>query len=218
MALTKSNKLGEDIYKKEVFYIDTKGLVDSLYSEASEFKSFLSRDLSRKIVSDLDSLLESEEENVVKKGKAKGKKNGKSGIGNLLKGNGKIREPVISFFSDKAATIRSEIEKIERDTDIRRRIHREFQCLIKKDKKEIERWLQEMSLYSPGIKHSIDQRRLSLELELIGLGKEKRISKLSLWKDLVFLRRELRELTFELQALRRIAELVENGGKDDMAG
>ena len=48
--------------KKEVFYIDTKSLTDSLYSEPDEFKSFLSQDLSRKIVSNLDSLLESEEE------------------------------------------------------------------------------------------------------------------------------------------------------------
>jgi len=32
MALTRSNRLGDDIYKKEVFYIDTKSLTYSLTS------------------------------------------------------------------------------------------------------------------------------------------------------------------------------------------
>jgi hypothetical protein len=83
---------------------------------------------------------------------------------------------------------------------------------------KIKRLLHEISLYSPGTKHSVDIRRLDLEREIIGLRKELRISKLSLWKDLVFLRRELREMVFEYQALKRMADLVENGGKNDVAG
>jgi hypothetical protein len=74
----------------------------------------------------------------------------------------------------------------------------------------MKRLLHEISLYSPGMKHSIDLRRLDLERKMLGLRKEPRLSKLSMWRDLVSLRRELRELMFEFQALQRMAELVEN--------
>ncbi|MGB7295229.1 MAG: hypothetical protein WBC70_06520 [Candidatus Aminicenantales bacterium] len=94
----------------------------------------------------------------------------------------------------------------------RKRIHVEFQDFIQADFREVKRLLHEISLYSPGTKHSIDLRRLDLERETLGLRKELRMSRLSLWKDLVFLRRELREIIFECQALKRMAELVENGG------
>lgn len=210
MVLTKSNKLGEDIYKKEVFYIDTKGLSYSLYDDSSDFRSFLSRDLSKKIVDGLDSLLDNGNES--KTGKSKRKKDANSDFGALLKGNGKLRKPVISFFSDKAKVLKDEIEKINRDAEERKRIHVEFHDFIQADFREVKQLLHEISLYAPGTKHSIDLRRLDLERETLGLRKELRMSRLSLWKDLVFLRRELREIIFEYQALKRMAELVENGG------
>lgn len=214
MALTKSNKLGEDIYKKEVFYIDTKSLTDSLYSDAPEFKSSLSRDLSRKLVDDLDSFLTEEDSE-----KTKSKRRKPSPVNGKILSNPKFRKPVISFFSDKAKVLKEEIEKINLDMEIRKKIHRTVLDDICKGVKEIRRLLQEISLYSPGTKHSIDIRRLDLEREIMSLGKEKRMTKLSLWKDLVFLRRELRETIFEYQALQRMSELVENGGnKNDVAG
>ena len=110
------------------------------------------------------------------------------------------------------------VEKINLDVEIRKKIHRKSLVDICKDVKEVKRMLQELFLYSPGTKHSIDIRRMDLERALIGLSKEKRITKLTLWKDLVFLRRELREILFEYSALQRISELVENGGKNDVAG
>ena len=215
MTLTKSNKLGEDIYKKEVFYIDTKNLNESLYSEATEFKSALSRDFSKKIVDDLELLFEDENEIARPK---KGKKGGDVRIGQLLKSNGKLRKPVVSFFSDKAKVLREEIERINSDAEARKKLHCKIEKRIKKDKEELDRLLLEISLYAPGTKHSIDIRRIDLEREALGLGKELRISKISLWRDLVMLRRELREIVFEYQALKRMAELVENGGNNDLAG
>ncbi len=216
MTLTKSNKLGEDIYKKEVFYIDTKSLNDSLYSEVTEFKSSLSRDFSRKIVNDLELLFEDESESKIRT--KKGKKSEDIRIGNLLKSNGKLRKPVISFFSDKAKVLCEEIERINSDAEARNKLHCKIEKRIKKDKEELDRLLLEISLYAPGTKHSIDIRRIDLEREALGLGKELRISKISLWRDLVMLRRELREIVFEYQALKRMAELVENGGNNDLAG
>jgi len=215
MVLTKSNKLGEDIYKKEVFYIDPKA-ADSLYSEIVEFRSSLSRELQSKFVSDLDSLLETENGNNGKKSKKRNKNN--SGLGKLVNNNQKLRKPVITFFTDKARVLREEIVKINKDMKVREEIYKQFFDFIQQDVKETKRLLHELSLYSPGTKHSIDIRRLDLEREIIGLRKELRISKLSLWKDLVFLRRELREIIFEYQALKRMGELVENGGKNDVSG
>jgi hypothetical protein len=198
-------------YYQPKLYIDTKSLTYSLYEEGTEFRSFLSRDLSKKFVDGLDSLLDNG--NGEKKGRVK-KRNGQNGsdVGALLKGNGKIKKPVISFFSDKAKILKEEIEKINQDMEARKVIHRETQQDVFADSKEIKRLLQEISLYSPGTKHSIDLRRIELEREMLGLRKELRISGLSLWKDIVMLRRELREIIFEYQALKRMAELVENGG------
>jgi hypothetical protein len=48
---------------------------------------------------------------------------------------------------------------------------------------------------------------------MLSLRKERRLAEISLWKDLVFLRREMREIVFEYQALKRMAELVENGSR-----
>lgn len=205
----------DEWYYQPKIYINPKN-ADPLYSETVEFRSSLSREMSKKFLENLDSMLEEEEES--DKGKAKGRKNRDSDLGKLLNNNHKLNRPVISFFSDKARVLKEEIEKINLDVEVRRKIHREFQEFIQKDKKDIKRLLHEISLYSPGMKHSIDMRRLDLEREIIGLRKELRISKLSLWKDLVFLRRELREIIFEYQALKRMAELVENGGANDVSG
>lgn len=205
----------DEWYYQPRIYINSKS-ADELYSETIEFRSSLSREMSKKFLDDLDSFLEEGEE--PKTGKSKKRKNNDSGIGKLLRNNGNLRKPVISFFSDKAKVLKEEIDKINHDMEERKRIHKEAQCNVKKDAKELERLLFEISLYSPGTKHSIDIRRIDLERELMGLGKELRLSKLSLWKDFVFLRRELREIIFEYQALKRMAVLVENGGGNDVAG
>lgn len=210
--LTQFNAEKDQWYYQPKIYINTRSL-DSLYSESIEFKSSLSRDLSRKLVSDLDSFLEEEDETI----KPRGRKKVNSGIGKILRNNGKLRKPVVSFFSDKAKVLRDEIERINSDADARKKLQCKIEKRIKKDKDELDRLLLEISLYAPGMKHSIDIRRIDLERESLGLGKELRISKISLWRDLVMLRRELREIVFEYQALKRMAELVENGGNDDLA-
>ena len=209
-------KLAQFDTEKDEWYYQPKICINPksaevLYDDSLEFRSSLSRDLSKKIVSHLDSLLENGN-GERKTGKLKRRDGDDSGMGALLKANGKIRRPVISFFSDKAKVLREEIEKINADVEERKRLHRETKEDICADAKEIKRLLQEISLYAPGTKHSIDLRRIELEREMLGLRKELRISGLSLWKDIVMLRRELREIIFEYQALKRMAELVENGG------
>jgi len=206
----------DEWYYQPKIYINPRS-EDDLYSETIEFRSSLSRDMSKKFLEDLDSFLEEDDE--PKKGKSKSRKNNNSGIGRLLKSNGKLKKPVVSFFSDKARVLKEEIEKINRDICVRRKIQRNSNQEIGKDLKQVRRLLHEISLYAPGMKHSIDIRRMDLEREIIGLSKELRTSKLLLWKDIVFLRRELREIIFEYQALKRMSELVENGGgANDVSG
>ena len=206
----------DEWYYQPKIYINHK-TTDELYSDTVEFRSSLSRDMSRKFLENLDSILEEEED--VDKGKTKKRNNKNSELGKHINENHKLKKPVISFFSDKAKVLKGEIEKINQDMNERRQIHKDSTCHVKKDLKDTERLLQEISLYAPGTKHSIDIRRMDLEREIIGLRKELRISRLSLWKDLVFLRRELREIIFEYQALKRMAELVENGdGGHDVSG
>lgn len=213
--LSQFNLEKDEWYHQPKIYINPKS-ADTLYSETIEFKSSLSRDLSRKLVDGLDSLIE--EENGVEKGKPKDRKNKNSGLGKLLNGNQKLRKPVISFFSDKARVISQEIDKLNEYVETRKTIHKNSVEDMKEDLKELKRLLNEVSLYSPGTKHSIDIRRLDLEREMLGLRKELRISEISLFKDILFLRNTQREMVFEYQALKRMAELVENGGKNDLAG
>jgi len=205
----------DEWYYQPKIYINPKSS-DILYDESIEFRSSLSRDLSKKIVDSLDSLLETNNEK--KTGKPNKPSANGSDFGALLRANGKIRRPVISFFSDKAKVLKEEIEKINADAEERKRLQKETKEDICADSKEVRRLLQEISLYSPGTKHSIDLRRIELEREMLGLRKESRVAGLSLWKDIVMLRRELREILFEYQALKRMAELVENGGKNGLAG
>jgi len=193
-------------YYQPKIYIDTKS-ADALYEERIEFRSSLSRELAKKVVDSLDVLLDEDE----KGGKVKRK--GEANFAGILKANGKIRKPVVSFFADKARVLREEIEKINAEADERRRLHSEMKSMIEADLKEVKRLLSEISLYAPGTKYSIDLRRIELEREMLSLRKERRLAEISLWKDLVFLRREMREIVFEYQALKRMAELVENGGR-----
>lgn len=202
----------DEWYYQPKVYINPKS-ADPLYSETIEFKSSLSRDLSSKFVRELDLLLE--DENEEEKGKPKkGKSNGTKKI---LNGSQKLRKPVISFFSDKASTISKEIEKLNSYIDLRKKIHKNSTEKIIQDIDSLRRFLKEIALYAPGTKHSIDIRRLDLEREMLGLRKELRISEISLFKDILFLHNTGRELIFEYQALKRMSELVENGGKNDMA-
>jgi len=201
------------VYRKETFYIDTRSLTDSLYSESMDFRSSLSRDLSSKFVKELDLLLEDENEEE----KGEPKKSKSNSAGKILNGNQKLRKPVISFFSDKAATISGEIDKLDNYIDLRKAIHKKSLERITQDIESLRRFLKEIALYAPGTKHSIDIRRLDLEREMLGLRKELRISELSLFKDILFLRNTQREMIFEYQALKRMSELVENGGKNDLA-
>jgi len=197
----------DEWYYQPKIYINPKS-ADSLYSETLEFKSSLSRDLSSKFVQELELLLENENEPE----KGKPKKNKNNGIGKILNGNKKLRKPVISFFSDKAATISREIDKLNRYIETRMGIHKKSAEQITEDIESLMRFLKEIALYAPGTKHSIDIRRLDLEREMLGLRKELRIAEISLFKDILFLRNTQREMIFEYQALKRMGELVENGG------
>jgi hypothetical protein len=193
-------------YYQPKIYIDTKS-AESLYEEKIEFRSSLSRELAKKVVDSLDVFLEEDE----KGGKVKRKSEGN--FAGILKANGKVRKPVVSFFADKARVLREEIEKINGEAEERKRLHSEMKSMIEADLKEVKRLLADISLYAPGTKHSIDLRRIELEREMLSLRKERRLAEISLWKDLVFLRREMREIVFEYQALKRMAELVENGSR-----
>ena len=206
----------DEWYYQPKIYINPKS-ADPLYDESLEFRSSLSRDLSKKIVSHLDSLLENGN-NERKNGKPKRRNGDNSGMATLLKANGKIRRPVISFFSDKAKVIKEELERLNNYLEMRKAIHERSMANIQEDVEALKRFLKEISLYAPGTKHSIDIRRLDLEREVLGLRKELRFSEISLFKDVLFLRNTQREMVFEYQALKRMAELVENGGKNDVAG
>jgi len=199
-------------YEQPRIYINLKS-AEPLYSDAIEFRSSLSRELSRKLVDGLDSLIE--QENGEEKGKPKKGKN--NGIIKILNGNQKLRKPVISFFSDKARVIKEELERLNNYLEMRKAMHERSVENIREDVEALKRFLKEISLYAPGTKHSIDIRRLDLEREVLGLRKEQRISEISLFKDILFLRNTQREMVFEYQALKRMAELVENGGKNDVA-
>jgi hypothetical protein len=80
----------DECYYQPKIYINPKS-ADPLYYDTVEFHSSLSRDMSRKFLDNLDSMLEEEDES--EKGKSKRRKNNNSGLGKILNGNQKLRKP-----------------------------------------------------------------------------------------------------------------------------
>lgn len=79
----------------------------------------------------------------------------------------------------------------------------------------IDRELGRISHWSPGYKPSADRRRSDLENQVERLLTEQREHRLSLWRDLGEMRKELRLLVREYRKAKRRQDLLQYGEKDD---
>jgi hypothetical protein len=79
----------------------------------------------------------------------------------------------------------------------------------------VERELGRVSHWSPGYKPSADRRRSDLENQLERLLTEQREHRLSLWRDLEAMRKELRLLVKEYRKAKRRQNLLQYGENND---
>lgn len=79
----------------------------------------------------------------------------------------------------------------------------------------VDRELNRVSHWSPGYKPSADRRRSDMENQLERLLTEQREHRLSLWRDLGEMRKELRLLVREYRKAKRRQDLLQYGEKDD---
>ena len=140
--LTQFDTEKDEWYYQPKIYINPKS-AEPLYSETIEFKSSLSRDMSRKFLDNLDSMLEEDDES--EKGKTRKKRNDKnSDLGEIINSNHKLRKPVISFFCDKARVIKEELEKLNNYLETRKEIHERSVANIQEDIEVLKRFLKEL--------------------------------------------------------------------------
>ncbi|MFX1517258.1 MAG: hypothetical protein ACFFC6_13220 [Promethearchaeota archaeon] len=108
------------------------------------------------------------------------------------------------FFSDKIELIKQAITEIISEMKTRQALNRVFIHRIDSIIDNFTHELNELKHWTLGNNASIETRRIHLEKELLQLEKEKRSNNLSCWKDLLWLKKDLREAVIEYKSLTRM--------------
>lgn len=112
------------------------------------------------------------------------------------------------FFSDKIELIKQAITETISEMKIRQELNSVFIQLIDSKINNFLHELRELKHWTLGNNASIEARRIHLEKELLQLEKEKRINNLSCWKDLLWLKKDLREAVSEYKSLMRMKSIL----------
>jgi len=114
-------------------------------------------------------------------------------------------------------------QTFEQDVDLLRKWIREIQVQLKargdlrdyflneldENVSHLYDYIHDIKHWEPGYKPSVDQRRSSLERELLDLREERRTQVLSFWRDVSDLEKELRTLEQEYEKAKRRKELLD---------
>lgn len=112
------------------------------------------------------------------------------------------------FFSDKIELIKQAITETIFEMKTRQGLNSVFIQLIDSKIDNFLHELRELKHWTLGNNPSIEARRIHLEKELLQLEKEKRINNLSCWKDLLWLKKDLREAVSEYKSLMRMKNVL----------
>jgi hypothetical protein len=112
------------------------------------------------------------------------------------------------FFFDKIDLIRQAILETISEMKNRRKLNQLFILGIDSKLVGLLHNLEELKHWSLGNNASIETRRIHLEKEVLQLEKEKRINNLNCWRDLLLLKKDLREALGEYKSLMRFKEIV----------
>ncbi len=113
-----------------------------------------------------------------------------------------------AFFFDKIERIRQVIVETIFEMKNRQRLNESFIQGIDSKIANMLHELKELKHWSLGNNPSIETRRIHLEKEVLQLEKEKRINNLNCWRDLLLLKKDLREALSEYKTLMRFKEIL----------
>lgn len=122
-------------------------------------------------------------------------------------------KPVDYVLTEKLYSLRRNIEHIRKEIRTRWQIKERFQ-------KEMDYQISESAFSLKnlqkglGYNTGVDMKRNSLEMELLRLRSERRSHALRTWKDIIGLRKELREAMKEYEMLKRMRRVVKKDNGD----
>lgn len=114
------------------------------------------------------------------------------------------------WLEDKIALLNQFIDQITSDIKSRRSLNKMFLKHLNQEIRETEFQLKEIKSWQLGNNASIENRRIHLEKELTQLKRQKREWLTQSWKDIQWLKKELRQYQGELRSLERIKSAYEN--------
>ena len=119
-------------------------------------------------------------------------------------------------FGKDASVLAEWIDEVKGDIDARQNLAAHLLQDLESRVIPIERELDRVSHWHPGYKPSADHRRSELEKQLEYVSGQQREHKLSLWRDIGALRKELRVLVREYRRAKRRQDLMQAGEPNDV--
>ncbi len=184
----------------------------SLYDDLTEFRLSLSEDVENDVINENFKALFDDDYDDDELRKTAGPPNEESP--NTAGLNSMVQEPG-PFFDSKLELLKAEIEDINRNISIRVKIHKCGAQCIESELKILRNRLHELYTWTTGDKATVETVRMELTRQLCALNREKRASKLNLWKDKVFEKRDRRQLLFEYKSLSWTNDLTLKNGKEN---
>ena len=117
-------------------------------------------------------------------------------------------ESADDFFLDKMELNRQVIVETIAEIKTRQRLNSLFIQGIDSKIANMLHELDKLKHWSLGNNPSIETRRIHLEKEILQLEKEKRVNNLNCWRDLLLLKKDLREALGEYKTLMRFKEIL----------
>ncbi len=119
------------------------------------------------------------------------------------------------WLEDKLALLNEFIDQITNDIRSRRNLNKMFLKELNREVRTIQDGIEELKHWTLGNSPVIETRRLAFETELLRLTQLKRTWLAGAWKDIQFLKRQLRHFESEQRSLTRLQRAYSNGSPGD---
>jgi hypothetical protein len=127
----------------------------------------------------------------------------------------KSSDPLGAFLGAKKEFLGKSIADLLREIEVRERMRDDHLHRIDYESCSFQTRIYELDFWQRGMNPTADKVRTSIEKEMSGLEKEKRMEEISCWRDVSHLKTDLREVMQEWAMEKRKDLLLSEGGADD---
>jgi len=127
----------------------------------------------------------------------------------------KWTDPLGAFLGAKKEFLGKSIADLLREIEVREKMRDDHLHQIDYESCSFQTRIYELDFWQRGMNPIADRVRTSLEKEMSGLEKEKRMEEISCWRDVSHLKTDLREVMQEWAMEKRKDLLLSEGGRDD---